>query len=168
MIPCVEVPSDPESAYGDAGDDTVQVLPASGCCQYDCCSQMQGQRSLASRLGEIKLALCQETDMVRRAEYQFELIRQWSGFGNSAQLDFDAKPGRHRRFQVFGVMVCRQAVATFLHMSPKKVTVFWQWAEQGHTKPPLDLRRTGIKASNKTEDPSVTAAFQMWSWVSLA
>ena len=160
---CMEVPSDPESEH----DTVAVVLPASGCCQFDCCCQVNGQRNVQMRLNEIKTALSQETDMVRRAEYQYELLRQWAGMANSALLepDFQMKPGKHRRFQVFGIMVCREAVAKFLQMSPKKVTTLCQWALEGHTKPPLDLRRSGVKAVNKTQDAAVTSAFQMWSWV---
>ena len=158
------VPSDAESEWEA---DQVEVLPDKGCCQFDCCTQIQKDRAIAPRLAEIKIALQQENDAERRLEYQYQLLCQWAGCQNTAQCrpEFAMTPGKHRRYQVLGCMVCRVAVAEFLLMGCKKVTSLVQWAEQGHLTAPFDLRRSEIKSNRKVQDPAVTSAYQMWRWV---
>ena len=152
------VPSDPESLV----EMVVDEQPMQQCCNVDCLARLDADPGLRLRKVEIKQALKTETDRDRRTEFQYELLKNWTGKSLNSGAQNAAGGGGHHRFMVFGATrVCRGAVADLLGTSCRRVTSLVQWCEQGHTRPPIDMRHDSLRE----ESPAVTAAVRMWAWV---
>ena len=165
------VPSPPGSACEDLPDsaesatEDVTFLPQEHCCNFGCFAQLVADSGLSPRVSEIKVALAQERDRERRNQFMYELVGQWYCHGGGSS----EKSRKQRRFNVFGVAVCRATVAKLLNTHVKQITEFCNWADLGHTKPGKDLRcsdASGHRIARTGEDPAVTSAHALWAWAS--
>ena len=124
----VELPSDAESEEVievDRGRSDTLLLPGeSQCCDADCLARIMLIPDMQTKADEIRQAIKEEVDPDRRAELQFQVLRN---LVPEPKSDDRHKLRQHRRFLFGDMAICRMAVKEILKMNKGNVT---KWSQQ--------------------------------------
>lgn len=158
MADAVSWPSEPESpvslpaSINSGSDDDIVVALPGVCCKMGCVEAMRENPQLSTRIAEVQSALngLESRDAIQKAQY--DCLRMWQSSSSG-----------WRRFTVWGIPCCRDAVCEVLKMPVAMFKKLTKHLAQGFVDAPQDLRKSQKQPLERSD--AVAAAQVLLQWV---